>query len=163
MDWLEIIFTGQPLAFFGIALAIGLCTTGSAMGLGIVGEAGTGLMTEDPSKFAPILILQVVPSTNGIYGFVFGMLCMVRLNMFGDEMIYLTFQDGALLLFASLPIALTGLVAAVTQARIVAGIINLIAKRPEDMAKGILVAVMVEFFTIVALLASILMLFALPF
>jgi len=163
MDWLSIIFTGQPLAFLGIGLAIGLCCTGSAIGLGIVGEAGTGLMTEDPTKFAPILILQIIPSTNGIYGFVFGMLCMVRLNMFGDQMLYLSFEEGALLLFSSLPIAICGMLAAVAQSKIAAGIINLIAKRPEDLAKGILVAVMVEFFTIVALLASILMLFALPF
>jgi len=163
MNWLDVIFTGLPLALFGTGLCVGMGCLGSVLGLGIVGEAGTGLMTEDPNKFAQILILQIVPSTNGIYGFVFGMLCMVKLEMFGGEMLTLTFQEGLLMFGACLPLAIAVAPAAVAQSRIAVGIMSLIAKRPEDFAKGILVAVMVEFFTIVALLVSILMLFALPF
>jgi len=163
MNWLDVIFTGLPLALFGTGLCVGLGCLGAVLGLGIVGEAGTGLMTEDPNKFAQILILQIVPSTNGIYGFVFGMLCMVKLNMFGGEMLALTFEEGLLMFGACMPLAVCVTAAAVAQSRIAAGIMSLIAKRPEDFAKGILVAVMVEFFTIVALLVSILMLFALPF
>jgi len=163
MDWLSAVFTGPVLAFAGIFLAIGLCCIGSAKGLCLVGEAGAGLMTEDPSKFAQVLILQILPSTNGIYGFVAGMLVMVKLELFGGQMIYLDYEQGALLFFTCLPIAFVGMVGAIMQARVAAGVVSLVAKRPEDLAKGILICVMIEFFTIIGLLVTILLLFSLPF
>ena len=163
MDWLTAVFTGPTLAFAGIFLAIGLCCVGSAKGLSLVGEAGAGLMTEDPSKFTQVLILQILPSTNGIYGFVAGMLVMVRMGLFGDGMIDLTPEQGALLFFTCMPIALVGLFGAITQARVAAGVVSMIAKRPEELAKGILICVMIEFFTIIGLIVTILLLNSLPF
>jgi len=163
MEWLSSVFAGQTLAYIGIFLAIALCCMGSAKGLGIVGEAGAGLMTEDSSKFPQILILQIIPSTNGIYGFVAAMLVMVRLNLFSGEMTHLSFSEGALVLVSCMPIAIVGYFAAIFQARIVAGVVSVIAKRPEDLGKGILIAVMVEFFTIIGLLVTIMMIISLPF
>jgi len=163
IDWLLAVFSGQTLAFIGIFLAIVLCCVGSAKGIGIVGEAGAGLMTEDPGKFPQILILEIIPSTNGIYGFVAAMLVMVKLNLFGSEIIWLDYSQGALVLVACLPIAIVGYLAAIVQARIVAGVVGVIAKRPEDLGKGILIAVMVEFFTIIGLLVSIMLIISLPF
>jgi len=162
MDWLSAVFTGPTLAFAGIFVAVGLCCVGSAKGLCLVGEAGAGLMTEDPSKFTQVLILQILPSTNGIYGFVAGMLVMVQLDLFGEGMIDLTYEQGALLFFTCLPIGIVGLMGAIMQARVAAGVVSLIAKRPEELAKGILICVMIEFFTIVGLLVTILLLFSLP-
>jgi len=161
--WLSEIFTGQTLAFLGVFFAIGLCCVGSAKGIGIVGEAGAGLMTEDSTKFPQILILQIIPSTNGIYGFVAAMLVMVKLDLFGGNMVILNYGEGALVLVSCLPIAVVGYLAAIAQARIVAGVVSVIAKRPEDLGKGILIAVMVEFFTIIGLLVSIMMIISLPF
>jgi V/A-type H+-transporting ATPase subunit K len=163
MEWLSAVFTGQTLAYCGIALAVACCCAGSAKGLGIVGEAGAGLLTEDPARFAQILILQILPSTNGIYGFVIGMLVMVQLGMFGGNMVALDFGQGALVLATCIPIAAVGYIAAIAQSRVCAGAVSIISKRPEELAKGILLAVMIEFFTIVALLVSILLLMYLPF
>jgi V/A-type H+-transporting ATPase subunit K len=120
-------------------------------------------MTEDPNKFTQVLILQILPSTNGIYGFVAGMLVMVRLDLFAGTMIDLTPEQGALLFFTCLPIGVVGLAAAVAQARVAAGVVSLVAKRPEELAKGILICVMIEFFTIIGLLVTILLLFSLSF
>ena len=161
MEWLSAVFTGNTLAIIGIFLAVGLCGIGSSKGVGIVGEAGAGLMTEDPGKFPQILVLQIIPSTNGIYGFVAGMLAMVKINVFGGFP-PLEIEQGALVLAACLPIAFVGWLAAIAQARIVAGMVSVIAKRPEEMAKGIIVAVMVEFFPIIALLVSVMMIVNLP-
>ena len=163
MEWITAVFTGQTLAFIGIFLAIAFCCIGSAKGLGMVGEAGAGLMTEDPGKFPQIMILQVIPTTNCIYGFVAAMLVMVKLNLFGGEIVMLNFGEGALVLVSCLPITVIGYLAAVVQARVAAGCVSVIAKHPEELAKGILICVMIEFFTIIGLLVTILLLFALQF
>ena len=164
MEWFTAVFTGQTLAFLGIFLAIAFCCLGSAKGIGMVGEAGAGLMTEDPSRFPQILILEIIPSTNGVYGFVAGMLVITKLNLFGgNEIVQLTVSQGALTLMACLPITVIGYLAAIFQARIAAGVVSVIAKRPGELGKGILIAVMVEFFTIIGLLISIMMIISLPY
>ena len=161
--WVSSVFTGQTLAFIGVFLAVTLCCAGSAKGIGIVGEAGAGLLTEDTGKFPQILILEIIPTTNGIYGFVAAMLLMVKMNLFTGEPVVLDFGEGALAMVSCLPIAIVGYLAAIFQARIVAGVVGVVAKRPEDLGKGILIAVMVEFFTIIGLLVSILTIISLPF
>ena len=59
---------GLALALLGAGLAAVLSGIGSAKGTGMAGEAGTGLLCEDPSKFGKVLILQVIPGTQGLYG-----------------------------------------------------------------------------------------------
>ena len=58
---------GLALALLGAGLAAVLSGIGSAKGTGMAGEAGTGLLCEDPSKFGKIMILQVIPGTQGLY------------------------------------------------------------------------------------------------
>ena len=58
-------FGGLAIGFLGASLACGLCCAGSAKGCGLAGEAGTGLLSEDPSYFGKVLILQVIPGTQG--------------------------------------------------------------------------------------------------
>ena len=65
-----------------------------------------------------------------------------------------------LLLFsAALPIAFVGLLSAIAQGKTAAAGIGIVAKRPEELAKGITFAAMVETYAVLALLASILMIF----
>ena len=61
---------GLVLAIVGAALAALLSGLGSAKGVGLVGEAAAGLLTEDLSKFTKVLILQILPGTQGLYGFI---------------------------------------------------------------------------------------------
>ena len=61
---------GLALGLLGAALAAALACIGSAKGTGIAGEAGAGLVSEDPSKFGKAMIMQVIPGTQGLYGFV---------------------------------------------------------------------------------------------
>ena len=51
-----------------------------------------------------------------------------------------------------------GGISAVAQGRVAAGSINLLAKRPDDWAKGMVLCITVEFYAILSLLASLLML-----
>lgn len=160
-NWLAEVFTGNTLALLGVALAVGLAGIGSAKGVGIVGEAGAGLLTEDPSKFSQVLILQIIPGTQGLYGFVVGLFALIQLEAFGGTMRQLTFAEGGAYLMACLPVAIVGMLSAIAQGRVAAGGVGIITKRPEEMSKGILMAVMVEFYAILALLVSMLLLVSL--
>ena len=70
---------GIALAFVGAALAVGLACSGSARGVGSVGEVGAGVLANDPGKFSQILILQIIPGTQGLYGLVF---CLNEAGLF---------------------------------------------------------------------------------
>ena len=56
------------------------------------------------------------------------------------------------------PLGIGGYFTAIAQGRCAAAGISLVAKRPEEMSKGIIMAIMVEFYAILCLLASFLML-----
>jgi V/A-type H+-transporting ATPase subunit K len=154
---MEFLLNGTTLAFIGAALAVGLSCVGSAKGVGIVGEAGAGLLTEDPSQFSKVLILQILPGTQGLYGFVVWFFALNKIGLMGGSPLDISVYTGASILMACLPMALGGLLSAIAQGRVAASGIGIITKRPEEMSKGILMAVMVEFYAILSLLASLLM------
>ena len=56
-ELLKTVFSGTNLALLGAALAAALACVGSAKGVGIVGEAASGMLAEDPSKFVAELSL----------------------------------------------------------------------------------------------------------
>ena len=60
---------GLALAILGAAFAALLSGMGSARGVGIVGEAAAGLISEDPSKFTKVLILQILRLHYRNYGY----------------------------------------------------------------------------------------------
>lgn len=157
--WYEVLFNGNFLALIGAALAVGLAGSGSAKGVGLVGEAAGGVVTEDPDKFGQALLLQALPGTQGIYGLLTAFVILNRIGLVGGTPQDLTTQQGLYFLAAALPIAIVGYFSAVAQGRAAASGIGIIAKRPEELAKGITFAAMVETYAVLALLASILMIF----
>ena len=157
MSFLES-FGGMALGLLGAGLAAALSGIGSAKGTGIAGEAGTGLLCEDPSKFGKVMILQVIPGTQGLYGLVVGFMAMLFMGVLDGSFVDLTLQEGLRYFAACMPIAIGGGISAVAQGRVAAGSINLLAKRPDDWAKGMVLCITVEFYAILSLLASLLML-----
>lgn len=151
------IFTGNNLALFGAFLAVALSGCGSAKGIGIVAQAASGLISEDPGKFGKALVLEALPATQGIYGLITAFLIIFKLNILGGTPIQATFTEGAYLLVASLPIALVGLVSANHQGKVAAAGVFLIAKREEETGKAIVNAVLVETYAIFAVLVSLLL------
>ena len=152
------ITTGTFLAILGAALAVALAGTGSAVGVGIAGQAAAGLTAESPDKFSKALVLQLLPGTHGIYGLLIGFLVLIKLNVFGS-VLALTDASGYLILFGCLPIAIAGLTSGIYQGKTAAAAIGLVAKRPEESGKGIIMTVMVETYAVLALLMSFLMVF----
>ncbi len=151
-------FGGLVLAFLGSGLAAGLCCVGSAKGTGLVGEAASGLLCEHPEHFSKCLILQVLPGTQGLYGLVVWFMAMLQIGLFGADGIQtISFTQGFNLLVACVPMALGGWLSANFQGRVAAAAINIVAKKPNDWSKGIILCVTVEFYAILSLLVSILM------
>ena len=53
--------SGIVFALLGVAVAVILAGMGSAYGVGVAGQAAAGVVTEDPDKFAKVLLLQLLP------------------------------------------------------------------------------------------------------
>ena len=151
-------FGGIGLAFLGAALAVGLCCVGSAKGTGLVGEAATGVISEAPEHFSKCLILQVLPGTQGLYGMVAWFFVLFVTGAFSGGIMPLTVQQGVAVFVSCLPIALGGWLSALAQGRVAAASINIVAKRPDEATKGIILCGIVEFYAILSLLATILLL-----
>ena len=155
MNFLET-FGGYALGLLGAGLAALMAGIGSAKGTGIAGEAGAGLVSEDPSKFGKAMILQVIPGTQGLYGFVIWFLAYSKLAAVGAAGV--SVAQGLQVLAACLPIAFGGLLSGIAQGKVAAASVNILAKKPDDWSKGMILCITVEFYAILALLASFMML-----
>ena len=141
---------GVVFAILGAAFAALFAGIGSAKGVGVVGKSAAGVITEDPSKFGRVLILEILPGTQGLYGFLAAFLIM---NNIAPGM---PLSQGLGLFAASLPIAFAGLISAIHQGRVAAAGCGLVAKRPEGSGQAIILAAMVETYAVLALLITIL-------
>ncbi|MDO5444605.1 MAG: V-type ATP synthase subunit K [Eubacteriales bacterium] len=145
---------GKALALLGAALAATLACIGSAKGTGMTGEAGAGLVSEDPSKSGKVMILQVIPGTQGLYGFVIFFLAFLKISGAAEISVSNAFE----IFVACLPIGIGGLISAIAQGKVAVASINILAKKPDDWSKGMIMCIVVEFYAILCLLASFLML-----
>ncbi|MGI6030690.1 MAG: V-type ATP synthase subunit K [Eubacteriales bacterium] len=150
--------TGTMLAVLGAAVAA-LAGIGSALGVGIAGQAAAGVVAEDPKKFGQTLVLQALPGTQGIYGLLIAFLIMQKIGMVGGAgIVSLEVAQGAAILMAGIPIGVVGIISAIAQGKAAAAGIMMVAKRPEELSKGMIFAAMVETYAVLALLVSFLML-----
>ncbi len=148
---------GMAVGLLGAGLAAVLPGIGSAKGTGMAGEAGAGLCAQDPSKFGKALILQVIPGTQGLYGLVIWFFAALQMGLLNGTASSLTLAEGIGYFVACLPMALGGLFSAILQGRVAAAGINILAKKPDDWSKGMIFCITVEFYAILSLLASFLM------
>lgn len=148
--------SGIVWALAGAALAVILAGCGSAYGVGKAGQAAAGVVTEDPGKFAKVLVLQLLPGTQGIYGLLVAFITLSRVGLLGGGAADLSKETGMLIFAACLPIAIVGLVSAMHQGKTSVASIGIIAKKPEQFGKAMLFPAMVETYAILALLVSIL-------
>lgn len=142
---------GIIFAILGMATATIFSGIGSSKGVGMTGEAAAALTTSQPEKFGQALILQLLPGTQGLYGFVIAFLIFTNLS--SD----LTVVQGLGYLGAALPIAFTGLFSGIAQGRVAAAGIQILAKKPEHATKGIIFAAMVETYAILGFVISFLL------
>ena len=146
---------GVPMALLGAVLAALMAGIGSAIGVGMAGEAAAGALTEDPSKFGKVLILQLLPGTQGIYGLLIEFLTLSNIGILGGSA-DISFAKGMLYFFACVPMGFVGLWSAKRQARASVASINLISRKPDQFGKSIILPAMVETYAVLALLVSLL-------
>ncbi|MBO4392072.1 MAG: V-type ATP synthase subunit K [Clostridia bacterium] len=149
--------SGLFWGFLGAALCALLAFIGSARGVNIAGEAAAGLVTEDPSMFGKIVIIENLPATQAIYGLLIAFVAVSKLGLFAPELSEVTLLQGALLFLACMPMGIVGLISAIYQGRTAAATISILTKNPNETAKCILITAMVETFAIFALLISFLL------
>jgi V/A-type H+-transporting ATPase subunit K len=149
---------GMALAIGGAAAAAFLSGAGSSIGLGIAGRTAAGVLSEKPERYGSLTLMVVLPSTQGVYGFIIALMVMVKLEMFGDGLAEpLTIQQGLAILAACLPVGVSGLFSAIHQGKTSAGGILMAAKKPEMAVKaGVLYSAMVELYAILGFLISLL-------
>ncbi len=146
---------GIVLAIIGMALAVGMAGLGSIYGVGISVEAAMGVLSEDPSKFGKLLVLSLLPGTQGLYGFIVAFLMMTGSGVLGGG-VGISWQTGLTYLVASLPIAIGGFFSARAQGRAAVAGISLVAKRPGEFGKAMVSTTLVEIYALLSLLISLL-------
>ena len=141
------------LAAAGVAMFAGI---GSAKGVGMACEAGTGVLTEDSSKFGKLLVLELLPGTQGLYGFIVAFLIMIQSGVMGGNAANISAETGWQYLGASLAIGIVGWFSAIAQGRAAVASIAMIAKKPGEFAKGLVSTTLVEIYALLAFLVSLL-------
>ena len=144
---------GTVFAVLAAAIATLFGGIGSAKGVGMAGEATAALTVDQPEKFGKALILQLLPGTQGLYGFVIGFFIYQQITG-GDT---ITFERGLYLLMAALPVAIVGYASAQRQARVAVAGVNILAKNEDEFVKGVVYSVMVELYAILGFVISLLL------
>lgn len=149
---------GLTLAMLGGALAVIFGGIGSAIGVGLAGQASSGVMSEDPDKFGSLLLLVALPGTQGIYGFLSAFLVIMKLGLAGGSPAQPSVFQGWQILVTCLPVALTGLISGIHQGKVCASGVYMVAKQPKDLMKPVIMAALVETYAVLGLLITILLL-----
>jgi V/A-type H+-transporting ATPase subunit K len=149
---------GLTLAILGAASAALFAGIGSAIGVGLAGQAASGVMSEDPEKFGSLLLLVALPGTQGIYGFLSAFLVILKLGLTTGKLASPTPYQGWQILIACLPVAFAGLLSAIHQGKVCAAGVYMVAKQPKDMTKPLVLGALVETYAVLGLLVTILLL-----
>ena len=147
---------GTIFAAAGAAMAAVMAGVGSAIGVGLAGQASAGVVSEDPDRFGSCLLLQLLPGTQGIYGLLIAFVIASKAGLLSGAA-NLSATAGLSLFLAAIPIAFGGLLSAIAHGKVAVSGINLVAKKPEEQGKAMLMTVMVETYAVLSLLISFLL------
>ena len=141
---------GMFFALLGAAIATVLAGIGSAKGVGGAAQAAMGVLSEDSSQFGKMLVLTLLPGTQGLYGFIVGFLILVSCGVLGGEMP--TFTQGLWYFGASLAIGFGGLFSGIAMS----------AKNDKNFSKGMVSVTLVEIYALLAFIVSLLVVISIP-
>lgn len=145
---------GQFIAFIGIALCVFLCGLGSAIGLYKTGSASSAVLAEDGKKFGKVIVMTLLPATQGLYGFVIGIIAS------GSVTADMATSKGWAIFGATIVIAVMGLFSAIFQGKAAVAGIMAVGKNESISGKLMLFPAMIEFYAILAFVISIILLSA---
>lgn len=150
------------LAFLGAALATAIPCYGSSIGVSIVGQAGSGLITEKPDMAGRVITLAVIPGSQGLYGMVISLLFLFNYAPpILNGTVALSFADGIALFAAFMPVTIAAFGSSPYQGKVCAAGMHLLAKDAGLMGRVITLAALVETYALLGFLISFFMLNAL--
>ena len=147
---------GYAIAMAGIAICVILCGVGSAVGLYKTGSAAAGILGEDPKKFGKVLVLVLLPATQGIYGFIVAIIASGGLSATNPDAIVST-AEGWAVFGQVMPMAISGLISGFFQGKAAANCIYAVGKQESLGGKLIIYPAMIEFYAILGMLISIML------
>jgi V/A-type H+-transporting ATPase subunit K len=150
---------GLSLALAGAGIAVILGGIGSSIGVGLAGQAAAGVVTEQPEKFGKVLVLEALPGTQGIYGFLVGFLILLFTGVLGGSAADLSMAQGWQLFFACLPCGFACLFSGIHQGKVTSAGMNMVAKDGANMGKAMVLSAMVETYAVLGFLISALLIF----
>ena len=142
---------GYTIAMIGIAFCVLLCGIGSCIGLYKTSTAAAGVLGEDPKKFGKVMVLVLLPATQGIYGFIIGIIASGAVNAGMDTAM------GWSIFSAMLPMTISGFVSAWFQGKSAVNCIYAVGKQESLSGKMIVYPGMIEFYAILGLIISIML------
>lgn len=143
--------TGYVIAMVAVALCVLLCGVGSCIGLFKTGRAAAGVLSENPKKFGKLMVLVLLPATQGIYGFIIGIIASRSLV---PDMVT---AQGWAFAGAVLPMMISGLVTGIFQGQSAVNCIYAVGKQDSLGGKLIIYPAMIEFYAILGLIISIML------
>lgn len=146
------ITTGYAIAMAGTALCVLLCGIGSCIGLFKTASAAAGVLGENPKKFGRVIILVLLPATQGLYGFIIGIIASSTLG------VDMGTAQGWAIFGAAMPMAVSGLVSGIFQGKAAVNCIYAVGKQDSLAFKLLLYPGMIEFYAILGLIISIMLL-----
>lgn len=149
--------SGLALVMLGVGCAVIPAGFGSAIGIRIAAQVASGALSEDPKNFAKYLMLVTLPGTQGIYGFIMGFLVIMKSGLLKMPLLAISPEVGMQFLLACLPVGFAGFISAIHQGKVCAAGIEWVSKQPESTGQALIYAVLVEFYAILGLLASLFM------
>lgn len=147
---------GITLAVIGAIIVIVFSGVGSAKGISLAAAPAAGILSENPDMFGKLLILVTLPGTQGIYGFIAGFLVLLKIGVIGGDVQPVTISQGVQILGICAFQSVVELTSAIYQGRVAAYGVVMTGKRPETAMKGVIMAVLVETYAVLGLLAGIL-------
>ena len=151
---------GMFFAILGASIATALAGIGSAKGVGGAAQSAMGVLSEDSSKFGKMLVLTLLPGTQGLYGFIVGFLILVSCGVLGGDAP--TVGQGLAFLGASLAIGLGGLFSGIAQGKAAVSGIAMSAKDDKNFSKGMVSVTLVEIYALLAFIVSLLVVIQIP-
>ncbi len=149
---------GLVFSVIGAVIVMVISGIGSAIGVALAGQAAAGVMTEDPEKFGRMIPVVGIPGTQGFYGFLIGFLVLNKLNLLTTQIKIPTIDQGIQILAICAVVSLVESISAVWQGKVSVSSIGIIAKKPEEAGKALVLPIFVEIYAILGLAAGFLLL-----
>ena len=149
---------GLMWSIAGAAIVMTISGVGSSIGVALAGQAAGGVLTEDPEKFGKMIPLIGIPGTQGFYGFLIGFLVLNKLNLLSADIKIPTFAQGMEIFAICTAASLVESISAVWQGKVSVSSIFLVAKKPEEAGKALVLPIFVEIYAILGLAAAFLLL-----